>query len=147
MRTILFLMITVFATATMYAQTEKEGDALMGKWLSEGGKGEILIVKNAEKYYGKMVWLKEPNDKNGKPKLDTKNPDEKLKSKPIVGMWMLKDFNYSGKNVWEDGTIYDPESGKTYSCKVTLLANGNLEVRGYVGISAFGKTTVWTRKK
>jgi uncharacterized protein (DUF2147 family) len=60
-------------------------------------------------------------------------------------MVLMKDFEYDSKNVWDDGEIYDPKSGKTYSCKMTLTDPRRLEVRGYVGISLIGRTDVWTR--
>jgi uncharacterized protein (DUF2147 family) len=64
-----------------------------------------------------------------------------------MGMVLMKDFEYDAKNVWDDGEIYDPKSGKTYSCKMTLTDPDHLEVRGYVGISLIGRTDKWTRAK
>jgi uncharacterized protein (DUF2147 family) len=58
---------------------------------------------------------------------------------------LLRDFRYDGDNVWTDGTIYDPESGNDYSCKITMEKPTHLQVRGYIGISLFGRTEVWTR--
>jgi uncharacterized protein (DUF2147 family) len=62
-----------------------------------------------------------------------------------MGLDILSGFKFSGGNIWEDGKIYDPKNGKTYSCKMTLEGN-ELKVRGYVGFSLLGRTTVWTRK-
>jgi uncharacterized protein (DUF2147 family) len=64
-----------------------------------------------------------------------------------MGMVLMKDFEYDAKNVWDDGEIYDPKSGKTYSCKMTLIDPDRLEVRGYIGISLIGRTDNWTRAK
>jgi uncharacterized protein (DUF2147 family) len=61
-----------------------------------------------------------------------------------VGTVILKDFKYSGKT-WEDGTIYDPKNGKTYSCIIKAKGLNNLDIRGYIGISLLGRTTNWTR--
>ncbi len=78
--------------------------------------------------------------------MDMNNPDQALQTRPELGLELLKDFTFDGDDVYEDGTIYDPKSGKTYSCKMTI--NGNsLKIRGYVGISLFGRTEVWTRVK
>ena len=93
---------------------------------------------------GKIVWLKEPL-RNGKPKLDDNNPEEKLRSRPIQGMVFMKDFNYDENNKWDDGTIYDPKSGKTYSCYMKVLSKDKMEVKGYIGISLIGRTQTWTR--
>jgi uncharacterized protein (DUF2147 family) len=90
------------------------------------------------------VWLKNPND-NGKPKVDKNNPDNSKRNQSVVGLLILKEFKFDGDDEWEDGDIYDPESGKTYSCYLSLKDKHNLKVRGYVGISLFGRTEVWTR--
>ncbi len=82
---------------------------------------------------------------NGKPKLDNKNPDTKKRQQPIVGMTILTNFIFDGKDEWEDGKIYDPESGNTYSCNMELNGRNKLKVRGYIGLSLFGRTEVWTR--
>ncbi|MEO5572555.1 MAG: DUF2147 domain-containing protein [Bacteroidia bacterium] len=137
------LCITLFNYA--YAQKNSSPDALNGTWLVEDGTAKVKIEKVAGKYSGKIVWLSEPNDKSGKPMLDTKNPDKSLQSRPQSGLPLLKDFVYDEDNSWTDGTIYDPESGKTYSCKITLKNNQSIEVRGYVGISLFGRTETWKR--
>jgi uncharacterized protein (DUF2147 family) len=63
----------------------------------------------------------------------------------IPGPPLLWGFKYKGANKWEGGKIYDPNNGKTYSCKMTLEGN-TLKVRGFVGISLLGRTTIWTRK-
>ncbi len=57
----------------------------------------------------------------------------------------MRDFAFSGDNVWEDGKIYDARSGKDYSCKMTLVNKNELGVRGFVGFSMLGKTSTWTR--
>jgi uncharacterized protein (DUF2147 family) len=90
--------------------------------------------------------LKNPNNEDGKAKTDARNPENNLKSRPIWGLEILKGFKYDD-GIWEDGTIYDPKSGKTYSCKLTLSGNDKLNVRGYMGISIIGRTDVWSRVK
>lgn len=75
------------------------------------------------------------------------NPDPKLRNREVVGLVMLNDFVFDGNKTWNDGTIYDPREGKTYSCKITLKDKNTINVRGYVGISMFGRTEVWTRIK
>ncbi|MTI31608.1 DUF2147 domain-containing protein, partial [Xanthovirga aplysinae] len=91
------------------------------------------------------VWMEEPNDENGSPKLDSNNPDNNLVHKPILGLNLLTNFEFKGKNEWEGGNIYDPNNGKTYSCVMKLKNNGDLQVRGYVGFSLLGRTVIWTR--
>jgi uncharacterized protein (DUF2147 family) len=141
----LLLAFIFLITLRLYAQNNP--DAVLGTWYNGSRESRIEIYKCADKYCGKIVWLNEPNYEDGKPKVDKNNPDAKLKGRPIMGMPLMKDFEYDSKNVWEDGEIYDPKSGKTYSCKMTLTDNDRLEVRGYVGISLIGRTDVWTRAK
>lgn len=137
------LMFVSLISVMTYAQKK---DDVLGKWLNSSGEGQIEIFKKGDKFYGKLAWIKEPNGDNGKPKVDVNNPSASLKTKPLLGMEILKDFNFDdGK--WVDGTIYDPKSGKTYSCKMTLKGNNQLSVRGYVGVSIIGRTDVWKRVK
>ncbi len=141
---VLFLFLTAFAM-NVYAQSS-EADAVVGTWLVEDKKAKIKIYNKGEKYHGKIIWLKEPNDKNGKPKVDKENPEEGLRGRPLVGLVMLTGFVYDEDNVWEDGDIYDPKNGKTYSCEMTLSTDGKtLDVRGYIGFSFIGRSQTWTR--
>ena len=79
-------------------------------------------------------------------KTDAKNPEARLKSRPILGLEILKDFVFDdGK--WTDGKIYDPKSGKTYSCNMTMKGNDVLNMRGYIGISLIGRSETWKRVK
>ena len=129
-----------------------DADAVVGKWLTADGKAQVEIVKDGDSYGGTIVWLKEPlypaddaKGMAGQTKVDRENPDAALKTRPIIGLPLIAGFKYAGDSVWNDGTIYDPESGKTYSCKMTLMMDGRLKVRGYIGISLFGRTEIWTR--
>ena len=142
-RKLSFILFLTFCTVTAFAQNK---DAVVGKWLSATSEGQIEIYKRADKYFGKLSWIKEPNDEKGKPKVDAKNPNPSLKTKPILGLEILKDFVFEdGK--WTDGTIYDPQTGKTYSCNLTLKENGQLNIRGYIGISLIGRSETWKRVK
>ena len=139
----LFAMLLLAITGAG-AQTA-EADAILGVWETGSGKARVKIDKVGEKYFGKIVWLREPNNEEGKPKVDKNNPDEKMRTTPLLGYRMLKDFNYSGEKTWEDGTIYDPENGSTYSCEITMTDENTLDVRGFIGVSVFGRTDVWKR--
>lgn len=128
----------------VYAQ---RGDDILGKWINPGGEGQIQIYKKGKLFFGKLAWLKIPNDPaTGKLQTDNLNPDKNLQLRPILGLEILKDFTFDGNNTYEGGTIYDPKSGKTYSCKMTL--NGNkLKIRGFIGISLLGRSETWERVK
>ncbi len=143
MRNIIFLMLLIFFGGSSFAQS---ADAVAGKWFNKDKDAQIQIYKKGNEYCGKLVWLKQPNNEDGKAKTDVKNPEANLKSRPILGLDILKGLNYNDGS-WEEGTVYDPKSGKTYSCKLTLNGSDKLSLRGYLGISIIGRTDVWTRVK
>jgi len=141
-----YLAFICLLTAISFAGFAQNKDAILGKWINSSGEAHVEITKRSDKYFGKIVWLKEPKDDKGATKTDLKNPDENLKSKPILGLEILRNFVFdNGK--WTDGKIYDPKSGKTYSCNMTMQGNDILNMRGYVGVSLFGRSETWKRVK
>ncbi len=139
-------LLILFITVEIFTASAQNADNILGKWLSATGEGQVLIYKKGDKFYGKLTWLKFPDDAGGKPKTDQHNPDKALQKRPELGIELLKDFTFNGEDVYEGGTIYDPKSGKTYSCKMTIKGD-NLKIRGYIGISLLGRTENWTRVK
>jgi uncharacterized protein (DUF2147 family) len=135
MKTTLLIIILI---ATNYLSNAQ--DQILGKYLTPKKDGKVEIFKRDNKYFGKITYLKTPEN-------DDKNPNESLRSKPVVGQEFLKNFKYDGKKTWEEGIIYDAESGKTYDCTITLDADNNMNARGYIGISLFGRTEIFERIK
>ncbi|MCK4880074.1 MAG: DUF2147 domain-containing protein [Bacteroidales bacterium] len=147
MKKYLFTAIAIlFVPLFLHAQANK----IEGTWYNDDKTSTIEITKGTDgKYLGKINWLDEPNE-NGKPKIDDENPDPKLATRPIMGLAIVKNFEYdSKKKKWEEGSIYDPKNGKTYDC-YAWFKDGNynsLYLKGYVaGIKALGRKTIWTRK-
>jgi uncharacterized protein (DUF2147 family) len=138
----ILLLLSILCGLTAYAQ--QSGDGIAGNWITGTGEAKVNIFKTGNQYYGSIVWLKNPLE-NGKPKVDRNNPEEKLRTRPLLGLLLLRGFTYEGDNVWVDGKIYDPKNGKDYSCKITLNGEGKLEVRGFIGISLIGRTDTWTK--
>ena len=135
-------ILCLLLTAGLQAQVK--ADDITGAWMVHGDKpAKILIYKTNEKFYGKIVFLQFPVE-NGKPKLDVNNPDKNKQGQPLLGLELLTGFVFD-KDEWNNGKIYDPESGKTYSCTISLKDINTLKVRGYVGISLLGRTETWTR--
>jgi uncharacterized protein (DUF2147 family) len=127
-------------------------DDILGVWNNQERTAKIELYTCGEKFCGKIVELKDPNYPEGSeegvpgtPKLDNNNPDPKLRRTPRLGLIIVRDFVYNGENKWVDGKVYDPKKGKTYSGKMTLVSPGRLELRGFIGISLFGRTATWTR--
>ncbi len=130
-------------------RAQNAGDRILGVWLTEEGKAKVQIYKKDDgKYYGKIIWLKEPTYPDGRPKVDRHNPDPKLRNRPIIGLEILKGFEWDeDDNEWDDGEIYDPESGNTYDAYMWLEDENTLKIRGYIGFSMIGRTTTWKRVK
>lgn len=139
----LSLIILCFVASNTFAQ---QADAVLGVWKNGEGTGMVQVYKKGDKYFGKLVWLKVPNDPDGKPRTDINNPEENLKSRQLKGLENLRDFTFKGDNKWEGGRIYDPKTGSDYSCEMKLIDENTLEVRGYIGVSLFGRTDVWKRQ-
>ena len=133
-------VLTAFAALSMQAQT------VTGKWKTiddETGKAKSIVEiseKNG-KLYGKVVEIL--TDKKDA-KCDKCSGADK--GKPIKGLTIIKGLSKDGKE-YSGGTITDPSSGKEYRCVVKLNGTEKLDVRGYVGIQALGRTQTWVRVK
>ena len=144
----IFKSLLFFIAATLLfslnGTAQIKADPIEGNWYNAEKTAKIKIYRAVNgKFYGKIYWLKEPN-KNGVPKTDENNPSSKLKTKPLLGLTILSGFVKDGTTTYEDGKIYDPKNGKTYSCIITHKGN-SLDIRGYVGISLIGRTTNWQK--
>jgi len=140
MKKIAFILIALLISTKMFAQADK----VVGVWLNEEKDAKVEIYKTGDKYFGKIVWGKNIYEPDGKTeRTDIKNPDPKLRSRSLVNLVILTNFKYDDGE-WEGGKIYDPKSGKTYSCVMRFKGN-TLEIKGYIGITLLGRTTVWTR--
>lgn len=140
-RIILALTCFFYISVAALAQSKT---AILGKWVSEHGHGEIEIYEKGDKFFGRIVTLALPGVSNNELK-DNKNPDYTLRNRSIIGMDVLSGLIYKGNGVWEDGSIYNPKTGKTYRCKITLQGDTRLAIRGFVGVSMMGKTEIWKR--
>jgi uncharacterized protein (DUF2147 family) len=147
-------LLVISMTFANSVKAQGKPDKIVGYYLTyddETGaeKSQVQIFKSTNgKYYGKIVWLKEPN-KNGKPKVDDKNPEVKLQNRPVMNLEILKGFSFDKSNEeWNDGSIYNPASGKTYSCYINFESANKIKIRGFIGASwmGLGKTAYWTKE-
>ncbi len=147
MKTGLFLIILLLFATTSWCTAS---DSILGVWNTDKYDAKLEFFKCGDKVCGKIIWLKEPKyiDKEDGPvglqKTDRKNPDPSLRTKPVLGLQIMQGLP-KANNKWADGACYDPETGKTYKCKMQLTSTGDLKMRGYIGISLFGRTMVMTR--
>lgn len=113
--------------------------AIVGRWQPADKQGILEIYANQNRFYGKVVGPATPQ------RFDSQNPDPRLRSRNLLGTVILQGFRFDGKGTWTGGTIYDPNSGRTYKSTLKLRDANTLVVRGYVGIRLFGRTVVWSR--
>lgn len=130
----------VFCSSSVIQAQNKTND-IVGNYLVPSKDGAIQIYESAGKYYGKIILNKDST------KLDVNNPDKNKQKLRVLGSNILKDFKFDGSDTWENGTIYDPKNGKTYSSKITRNENGDLNIRGFIGISLLGRSEVFVKLK
>ena len=146
------LLLLLFCINGMALKSDKpaKGNDIEGVWLTQSKESMIEITRSGNNYLGKVMWLKFPiSPFTHKAKVDVKNPDLKLRDRPIIGLNLLIGFKYSPETKIGEGDIYDPKSGTTYNCKATLLDPNTLNIRGYIGAlwMGLGRTEVWKRIK
>lgn len=134
----ILLIILLSAGPITGAVAQALPDAVLGEWLTPRKDSRIQIYREGSQYFGKVVWG------SGATK-DEKNPDPSLRNRALVGLVMLNNLKFDGTDAWTNGTIYDPREGKTDACKMALNGVRSLRVRGYIGVSLFGRSEVWSR--
>ena len=131
----LLALCAALATTSARAQAP----SILGYWREP--KGAVMRVAPCD---GKVcIWIVVLA--SGKyPDTDTNNPNPKLRSRPICGLRIGRNFTETSPLHAGDGRLYDPRSGHTYSGSMT--AEGRvLHLRGYIGIKLFGRTATWIR--
>lgn len=134
-----FALALILLPAPLFA----DPSLIEGRWLTQERDGWVRITRLADGLEGRIAGS--PPGSPNRRKLDELNPDPALRHRELDGLKILTGFEYDGSGRWENGTIYDPNTGKTYNCTVTLLDADTLRIRGYVGVSLFGRSETWTR--
>ena len=116
--------------------------AVVGFWATQDSILEVAPAGDTLSM--RVVALQNPvyleGEEHGPPgavRVDVNNPDEALRSRPILGMELLDEYAFEKKR-W-GGKIYDPQSGKLYSSTM-WVEDGELQMRGYIGVSFLGRT-------
>lgn len=113
---------------------------VLGNWLTEPRDGIIQISIAADgSYQGTIVGGNNPQ------RQDQHNPDPARRSQLLLGQIIVQGMKYDGEGRWSGGTIYDPDSGRTYKCRLERLDADRLQVRGFIGFALLGRSQVWTR--
>ena len=138
------IALTVFATFAYCTVTVAAESDVEGLWLAGDGDGLVDVVRTQNGLSGKVAGSLS-NDPD-RATTDENNPQAELRNRDLVGLELFSGFVFDGDDRWINGTIYDPDNGKTYGCVITIVDENMLKVRGYIGFSLFGRTEVWTRR-
>jgi len=128
-------------TIAMASSQALAGDPA-GMWLSQDGDVKMKVSHCGANICGTIAWLKEPNDKNGKPKVDANNADASKRNRPVMGTAIILPMKADGADKWS-GQVYNAEDGKTYSGSFSLVGANKADLKGCVAIIC--KTKTWTR--
>ena len=131
--------VIILLGVSLIARSQGE---ILGFWEADEGNAKIEVYKQDQVHYAaKIVSLAEPNDKKGRPLMDTKNPDKTKRNRPLVGLTIVKDLIYLD-NKWL-GTLYTPRFGKTTEGTLQLMDDGRLKVTG--SVRGFSRDKYWER--
>jgi sterol desaturase/sphingolipid hydroxylase (fatty acid hydroxylase superfamily)/uncharacterized protein (DUF2147 family) len=126
-----------------HAQARAE---IAGNWATRGF-GSIVQFRPcagaADTMCGRIIWLGEPNDDQGRQRVDNHNPDRGLRTRSLIGVEIVRGLRQIEPGVWSDGALYNPDDGRTYTGTLRLR-NGMLELRG-CAMSVFCDTQIWRR--
>lgn len=131
----------------MSAMAEISAGSVEGVWLSADGTGWIKIELGTDGPIGSIAGSPDKSGERKPSDKDVLNPDPALRDRLLLGLTIMDGFTHAGEGRWKSGRIYDPNSGKTYKCKLTLVDENTLELRGYIGFSLLGRTETWTRRE
>ncbi|HTV06144.1 MAG TPA: DUF2147 domain-containing protein [Acidobacteriaceae bacterium] len=112
---------------------------VLGEWTTPNGS-VVNIYQCGKDVCLKVVAI----SKQAPSRVDGENPKRALRKRPLCGLEIGHGFHMTSPDHAEDGQLYDPESGNTY--RGWMTADGNtLHLRGYIGLSIFGRTETWMR--
>lgn len=140
---ILFLVIFLSSTSFYSA---RPGFQLVGVWESEEKNLQIEMFENDGKFYGRMIYFKCSTEQIMKTLKDVENPNKNLSGRHLLGLTPVTGLVYHGGNVWDDGKIYDPNSGRTFEARIQLTGQRSAIVRGYWKYRWIGRSMTFYRK-
>lgn len=138
-------LAAVAAAALLLGALPAAAQGPTGLWYDHTGRGAVEISQCGSGLCGHIVWLKNLNDKNGRPLVDILNGDSKKRNKPICGLQVIGGLKAQSDGSWDKGWIYDPEKGESFDVELRMLTSGGLQVKGYKGVKFLNETFKWTR--
>ena len=122
-------------------------ETIEGVWLNEDGDGWIELQMTDGELRGVIAGSPDDPERLRPPRLDVENPDPALRDRKLFGLQILYGFRMETADRWGGGRVYDPNNGNTYRGTITLVNVNTLRLRGFIALSLFGRTEVWTRRK
>lgn len=119
----------------------------VGVWLHPDKRIAVEVFPCGALLCGRIVWFRWPDDAQGAPLRDLKNRNPALRSRPLLGLIVLRNLRHAGGNAWTGGRIYNPDDGMDYAAQMSIRDDGALRVRAYVLFPALGRTVIWTRSR
>jgi uncharacterized protein (DUF2147 family) len=104
------------------------------------------MFENDGKFFGRMIYFKCSTDEVMRTLKDIENPDKDLIDRKLLGLTLVTELAYQGDNVWDDGKIYDPNSGRTFEARIQVTGPQSATVRGYWKYRWIGRSMVFHRK-
>jgi len=143
---VMLAALAAVGTATSSVASPQSAASPIGRWYAEGGAAQVDVSHCGVHLCGRVMWLRSPFDENGCELRDRYNPEPALRGRSVIGVQILSGLAPAeDQHVWTGGTIYDPASGNTYHCTLSVDGENRLTVRGYIGVPLFGRTTTWNR--
>lgn len=134
-------MLAIALTAARAARAEGPE----GRWLTQDKDGVVEVYRCGDALCGRLLRFQRAALQGNPRALDIHNQEPALRNRPLCGLVILWGFRPDGQDHWSGGSAYDPKSGHTYGGQMTLKPDGGLSLRGYIGISLFGRSENWTR--
>jgi len=133
--------LVLAATLLVSASAAEAGGTIQGDWITQSGSAKVHIAPCGQELCGAVVWMKQPNDpETGLPQRDGHNPDPALRNRTALGLQIINGMKPAGDGHWAGGSIYDPQTGKTYASKLSHNPDGTLKVEGCIAILCQAQT-------
>ena len=121
------MRLTIFVALLGFTGAAQAAQPITGRWITDDGEAIVTIQQCGKAVCGHITKILAPTP-NGPP-VDERNPDPKLRHRPVEGIEVLSDFSDHGSD-WR-GRIYDPEAGKWYK-SIVVRETGGLKAKGCI---------------
>lgn len=137
------ILLAGMLIAAVAAPGAGQEPGVVGQWMTKDDESRIEIFQCGDEICGRIAWIPKPNNPDGTPKRDFRNPDEELRSRPLLDLQLMNGFARTGPAKWSGGTIYSARNGKTHKVTLKLKSRDRLKVGKSVFKILVGQT--WRR--